>query len=582
MRNLSGINEGADIVTKDYVDNSIPTKTSDLTNDSGFVTTDEKLKTTTPGNSSKQYYPIFGNATATAETKYYSGDFRIQNYNNTLTLQLGQAKSSPVQGKLSFVSNQPNSGYTYLQSSQTIERTITLPDATGTLALTSDIPTIPTNVSAFTNDAGYIKCIYIPYGDEITPSDLTTMLADNEVICTYDIDDMLINASYIGELDESIGTAHVVGALNNSSSYFDIPFSTIPKSNGTLSVSIDFHNYNYEDSVTLNYTIGSSQSITQTVFGTSVTFSYNGGSRIQINVTATGAYWSYEANITYETQLTGHSWEFGTTINDDNTLYYYEFKASISSSSDQYVTWSAETKELGLGTDKNTWYATCSTAAATQAKIATTNSNDFILETGNMVRVKFTYAQTYNGAATLNVDGTGAKSIAIVGSTTTNRYYWTAGEVVDLVYDGTNFVMSNKGTATTTYYGLTKLSSSTSSTSTSLAATPSAVKAAYDLANSKSDFSGSYTDLTDKPNFGVLEATDDDNGNISIGYTTSYIDHLMMNQLTLKDGNTDYFVINPTENEVLVNLDTTAASGTTDGDLYTAILTLGWENEVID
>ena len=426
------------------------------------------------------------------------------------------------------------------------------------------------------------QCTYISYDSEIAPSDLATMVIDNEVICTYGIESMLINAPYISELDESIRTAHVVGALNNSAAYFDIPFSTTPKSNGVLNVSIEFHNYSDEASVTLDYTIGRTQSITQAVFGTSVTFSYDGVSRIQINVTATGCYWSFEANIAYETQLTGHSWKFGAAINDNDTLYYYEFKASISSSSDQYVTWSNEIKELGSGADKNIWYATCPTAATTQAKIATTNSNDFVLETGNMVRVKFTYAQTYNGAATLNVDGTGAKSIAVVGTTTTNRYYWTAGEVVDLVYDGTNFVMSNKGTATTTYYGLTKLSSSTSSTSTALAATPSAVKAAYDLANSKSDFSGSYTDLTDKPNFGVLEATDDDNGNISIGYTTSYIDHLMMNQLTLKDGNTDYFVVNPTENEVLVNLDTTAASGTTDGDLYTAILTLGWENEVID
>ena len=37
--------------------------------------------------------------------------------------------------------------------------------------------------------------------------------------------------------------------------------------------------------------------------------------------------------------------------------------------------------------------------------------------------------------------------------------------------------------ANTTYYGMTKLSSSTSSTSTTMAATPSAVKSAYDLAN---------------------------------------------------------------------------------------------------
>lgn len=34
--------------------------------------------------------------------------------------------------------------------------TLTLPNKTGTFALTSDIPTVPTNVSAFTNDAGYI------------------------------------------------------------------------------------------------------------------------------------------------------------------------------------------------------------------------------------------------------------------------------------------------------------------------------------------------------------------------------------------------------------------------------------------
>lgn len=37
----------------------------------------------------------------------------------------------------------------------TANRTITLPNATGTLALTTDIPTVPTNVSSFTNDAGY-------------------------------------------------------------------------------------------------------------------------------------------------------------------------------------------------------------------------------------------------------------------------------------------------------------------------------------------------------------------------------------------------------------------------------------------
>lgn len=139
------------------------------------------------------------------------------------------------------------------------------------------------------------------------------------------------------------------------------------------------------------------------------------------------------------------------------------------------------------GSPKNIWYGTCATSAGTAAKVVATDTTDFVLATGSMVRVKFTNGNTYNGTATLNVDGTGAKSIAKVGSTLTTRYYWTSGEVVDFVYDGTNFVMSDKGTATTTYYGLTKLSSSVSSTSEALAATPKAVKTVNDALAGKVD-----------------------------------------------------------------------------------------------
>ena len=117
-------------------------------------------------------------------------------------------------------------------------------------------------------------------------------------------------------------------------------------------------------------------------------------------------------------------------------------------------------------------YATCGTVAGNAEKVTTTVNGDFKLVTGAKVRVKFTNANTYSGTATLNVDGTGAKSIARAGTTTTTRYYWSAGEVVDFVYDGTNFVMSRSGTATTSYYGLTKLTTSATSTSTTTAMTP--------------------------------------------------------------------------------------------------------------
>ena len=122
-------------------------------------------------------------------------------------------------------------------------------------------------------------------------------------------------------------------------------------------------------------------------------------------------------------------------------------------------------------------YATCSTASATVAKVAVCTG--FKLTTGATVLVKF--SNTNSAASpTLNVNSTGAKPIVAYGTTAIQTYAWKAGQAVMVVYDGTSWVALVQSWATTTYYGITKLSSSTSSTSTTLAATASAVKAAYD------------------------------------------------------------------------------------------------------
>ena len=83
----------------------------------------------------------------------------------------------------------------------------------------------------------------------------------------------------------------------------------------------------------------------------------------------------------------------------------------------------------------------------------------------------------------MNVNSTGAKAIKKYGTAAPETYLWQAGAVVEFVYDGSYWLIANGSTATTSYYGLTKLSSSVSSTSTTLAATPYAVKQAYDKAN---------------------------------------------------------------------------------------------------
>ena len=132
-----------------------------------------------------------------------------------------------------------------------------------------------------------------------------------------------------------------------------------------------------------------------------------------------------------------------------------------------------------LAPEKLAYYGVCSTAAATQAKVVSITGITALVS-GLSIKVKFTNAQTYNGTPTLNLNSLGAKSIMRNGTTGAARYQWQAGEVLDLVYDGTNWIISKAAHATTTYYGLVKLSSAVNSESETEAATPKAVKLAYD------------------------------------------------------------------------------------------------------
>lgn len=96
------------------------------------------------------------------------------------------------------------------------------------------------------------------------------------------------------------------------------------------------------------------------------------------------------------------------------------------------------------GEDGQMLYATCSTAAGTKAKTAALSSGTLSLKTGSTVSVKFTYANTA-ASPTLNVAGTGAKTIRVNGATMTAAYYWVAGAVITFVYDGTYWNVSDAG-----------------------------------------------------------------------------------------------------------------------------------------
>ncbi len=107
----------------------------------------------------------------------------------------------------------------------------------------------------------------------------------------------------------------------------------------------------------------------------------------------------------------------------------------------------AEVSQINTGNtiyymrDRN--YCTCETAANTVAKTASLTG--FALIAGAIVHVKFTYSNTAS-SPTLNINSTGAKAIMKYGSTavgTTENTSWYAGAILTLVYDGTNWIISD-------------------------------------------------------------------------------------------------------------------------------------------
>lgn len=127
------------------------------------------------------------------------------------------------------------------------------------------------------------------------------------------------------------------------------------------------------------------------------------------------------------------------------------------------------------------FFGTCMTAASTNEKVVTTQQGNFKLEVGATVYVQFNTAST-STATTLNIDGTGAIAVQTSATNALMANQIAPKSVVGFVYDGTVYRMLDGAIATTTYYGVTKLSSAVDSNSTATAATSSAVKQAYELA----------------------------------------------------------------------------------------------------
>lgn len=173
------------------------------------------------------------------------------------------------------------------------------------------------------------------------------------------------------------------------------------------------------------------------------------------------------------------------------------------------------------------WYSIMTTkpslpSSSASVKMVATTDDDFTLTEGNIIviRLAFTGSAYSSTGYTLNVNNTGdidiywgdTRNLTGIGGDTG---FYKAGQVLSFLYDGTYYRSIDNRYATTSVFGYTKLSN-TISNSNYYAATPSAVKQAYDLADSKQDALVSGTNIKTINNTSLL-----DSGNLSLEETSN-------------------------------------------------------------
>ena len=122
------------------------------------------------------------------------------------------------------------------------------------------------------------------------------------------------------------------------------------------------------------------------------------------------------------------------------------------------------------------WYGVCNTSSSTRAKTVSISgfTSDSLFE-GTRIVVRFTYAQTYSGTPTLNVNSTGAKNIQSAASNGAIEYEWGAGDIISFIYYNNAWVIENGIHATSNCYGKTRLSNSVNVNNDTMAITPQGV-----------------------------------------------------------------------------------------------------------
>ena len=182
---------------------TIPTATSQLTNDSGFITS-----SAIPTN-----YVTTDTLQTISGSKFFTGEFHVNSSTNNSIRRCSFVDRIRFDGGIDFKNVTPHCFTKNGLNESGTKFEYDLPDQSGIIALASDIPTatsdltndsgfitssaIPTNVSAFTNDAGYITNSALT--NYVTTNTAQTITGDKTL--DFDNTSTYNNVIYTNQLD---------------------------------------------------------------------------------------------------------------------------------------------------------------------------------------------------------------------------------------------------------------------------------------------------------------------------------------------------------------------------------------------
>ena len=257
----------------------------------------------------------------------------------------------------------------------------------------------------------------------------------------------------------------------------------LPTVNTTISNTNIAYNVNHADSATtltgltatsaeLNYVDGVTSNIQTQLNSKQTTITGGASSITSTNLTADKALISNSSGKVVSSAVTSTELSYldGVTSNIQTQLN------SKSASGHTHSAATTSTAGFMSAADKtkleatNVAYGTCSTAAATAAKVVTLSGNtNWKLTVGSIVTVTYTYTNTAVNP-TLNVNGTGAKSICLGSAviTTSNlNYAGLAQRPINYMYNGAQYVVTGwGGDNNTTYAAMTAAEATTGTTTT--------------------------------------------------------------------------------------------------------------------